>query len=346
MGIIEVSIYLPPILERLKQRLAGSKLATQRHFVARGETPVIRAVEWLHANENPNGGIFLSSGDALSYPEVTGYLIPTLLSYGEQEFAVRLTRWLIGVQRKDGSFTSADGHPHVFDTGQALRGLLAAFKFMPEAFEAGRRTAEYLHSRMKNRGLNGFEIDPIWVRRYSKSIPFSSHLYLLPPMLKAAALFQNAEWKSEVENSIDYYVNSPESLRPSTLTHFLAYELEALIDLGKINIALPLLTRFSQTQSEDGSVLGKPNVTWVCTPGLAQLAVCWYKTGQPEPADRAMNWLAGHQTQSGGFRGSYGENADYFQNVEICWAVKFYLDAALLSDGRVSTTAMKQRNGI
>jgi len=321
---------LEPIGQRVRARLRQLRPATHRRYTATGETPVKRAIEWVHANENPKGGIFVSSGDNVSYPEVTGYLVPTLLNINEQDLAIRLTRWLIHIQREDGSFTSADGAPHVFDTGQALRGLLAASDLMPEARDAGARAAMFLRARMPNGGLRGFEIDTVWLQRYAKSIPLSSHLYVLPPLLRAADLFHNSEWESAVKQSLAHFVRSTDSLKLNALTHFLAYELEALIDLGESEVALPILNELRKSQANDGGVRGMPGVSWVCTPGLAQLAVCWYKTGQREPADSAVNWLERHQTQSGGFRGSYGEDASYFPAVEISWAAKFYLDATLL----------------
>ena len=333
MGKTTVDTLWLSIISRLRPSLRRSGSEGRRDYVASAETPVKRAIEWLHINENPNGGMFLSSADNASYPEVTGYLIPTLLSYDELELAARFTRWLIRIQRRDGSFPSADGVPHVFDTGQALRGTLAASDLVPEALESGSRSAKYLHSRTIARGARGFDVDSIWVRRYSKSIPMSSHLYVLPPFLRAAEIFQRPEYRSAVNSSLEYYVNSAGSLQLSTLTHFLAYELEALIDLGHSQTAIPILDRLREEQADDGSVRAMQDVSWICTPGLAQLAVCWYKIGQRESADKALNWLEANQTRSGGFRGSYGENATYFPDVEIPWAVKFYLDAAHLRGG-------------
>jgi malonyl-CoA O-methyltransferase len=110
----------------------------------------------------------------------------------------------------------------------------------------------------------------------------------------------------------------------------LAYELEALIDLGRAEIAMPVLERLRAEQRPDGAVPGTGGVQWVCAPGLAQLAVCWYKLGLWEPADLAMRWLEAHQESSGGFRGGYGENAWYFPDREPSWAAKFFLDAHAL----------------
>jgi ubiquinone/menaquinone biosynthesis C-methylase UbiE len=82
-------------------------------------------------------------------------------------------------------------------------------------------------------------------------------------------------------------------------------------------------------QRPDGAVRGRAGATWVCAPGLAQLAICWYKTGAVDAADRAMAWLDRHQSSDGGFRGSYGPGAAYKADVSISWAAKFVLDAHL-----------------
>src|SRR5262249_59965372 len=110
-------------------------------------------------------------------------------------------------------------------------------------------------------------------------------------------------------------------------THFLAYELEALIDLGRPGHAVPVLERLRREQSEDGAVRGEGGASWVCSPGLAQLAICWYKLGEAESADRAVAWLEAHQQPSGGFLGCYGEGGTYFPTAGLSWAAKFYLDA-------------------
>ena len=73
----------------------------------------------------PSGGIRVHSRHSGAYPEVTGYLVPTLLNYGEHNLARRFLRWLLCVQRVDGGFTSPEGKPHIFDTGQVLRGLIS-----------------------------------------------------------------------------------------------------------------------------------------------------------------------------------------------------------------------------
>jgi malonyl-CoA O-methyltransferase len=298
-------------------------------------SPPRRAIEWLRANENPRGGMYADSSHAYVYPEVTGYLVPTLLEYGESELTIRLARWLLRVQRRDGSYASAIGESNVFDTAQVLRGLLAVGDLLPGASDACRSAADYLYSRMVDGGIRGLAVDSAWIRRYSKAIPMSAHLYALPPLHQASKVLRKPEYRIAADRCMEYYLRRQDALQISTLTHFFAYELEALIDLGRREAAIPALNVLRRLQGQDGSVRGIGGVTWVCAPGLAQLAVCWYKVGDRTPADRAMEWLEEHQMPSGGFLGSYGSQATYFPDVEIPWAAKFYLDANLLREERV-----------
>lgn len=308
----------------------SESLRRQRTFLS----PPSRALAWLRAHELPTGGIRVHSAHAHAYPEVTGYIIPTLLPYGERDLATRLVRWLIAIQRGDGAYTDPDGGlPYVFDTAQALRGLLAGADLAPGALPAARRAADYLCAQMVDGGRGGFGL------RYTGDIPESVHLYALPPLVEAADRLGRPAYRDAAKRCLDYYAAHPQALQTEPLTHFLAYELEALIDLGRSDLAISTLERLRDQQTPDGAVRGREGVRWVCTPGLAQLAICWYKTGQWEPADRALAWLEAHQQPSGGFLGSYGPGADYFPDVELSWAAKFYLDAHLLR-----TLAFFERN--
>lgn len=287
-----------------------------------------QALAWVEAHHLPQGGICVQSGHLAAYPEVTGYLVPTLIRGGSRGLAAELTRWLLCVQRADGSFTDPDeGKAYAFDTGQALRGLLAAeaAELVPHTGESARRAADFLLTYMTPPGSGIF---PEAYR--GTSCPESVHLYVLPALVEAITVLKDARYRDAAQCGMESYARHPDFLRIGDLTHFLAYELEALIDLGRRDLAELCLDRLRQEQKPDGSVRGAGGVDWVCTPGLAQLAICWYKIGHDEPADAAMAWLDAHQEENGGFRGSFGPGAAYKPDVEISWACKFYLDAHIL----------------
>ena len=320
---------MPTPLGRLARFAARKGRRLLRSPFKRFATPPAGALGWLHAQELPGGGIRVHSAHPRAYPEVTGYIIPTLLDYGQPEMAVRSVRWLTRIQKPDGAFADPDrDQPYIFDTGQALRGLMAGIDLVPEAQEAAHKAADYLHSQMSRGGRDGFRLG--YADGEAGGIAETIHLYVLPPLLQAAEALGKSEVAVAAGRCLDYYQANLEVLNLDDLTHFLAYRLEALIDLGRADLAVPALDALEAAQAADGSVRARGGVQWVCTPGLAQVAVCWYKTGRPGPAGKALDWLERHQETSGGFEGSYGHGATYFPGVEISWAAKYYLDAARL----------------
>lgn len=83
-----------------------------------------KTLEWLRSMEHPDGGI-RAWPEYKAYPEVTGYLIPTLKRNGEKEYAERLGDWLESIQNLDGSWNGLEGGPAVFDTAAIIEGLRA-----------------------------------------------------------------------------------------------------------------------------------------------------------------------------------------------------------------------------
>jgi malonyl-CoA O-methyltransferase len=308
---------------QMASRAGRSTLQTFKSLQAPQDLPpAARALHWVQCNELETGGIRVHSRHPAAYAEVTGYFIPTLLHCGKTELAARCAKWLIKAQAADGSYADPDrGLPYIFDTGQALRGLLATIDIIPEAAGSARRAADYLCRRAVDGGRAGFDV------RYPGDIPKSTHLYVLPPLFQAAELFAEPRYADVAERCLEHYPYRPDALRVETLTHFLGYELEALIDLGREDLAMPVLDQLRRLQRNDGSLRGVGEQEWVCTPGLAQIAVCWYKIGQRQAADKALAWIEERQLWCGGFYGSYGPGASYFPDVVPAWAVKFYLDA-------------------
>src|SRR5437016_10615882 len=86
-----------------------------------------KAIGWVKTHRIPGAGIAAHHRSAMSTQEVTGYLIPTLMSAGEKELAIELAKWEASVQGADGSF-AIDGVPYTFDTAQVVRGFLAVLE--------------------------------------------------------------------------------------------------------------------------------------------------------------------------------------------------------------------------
>lgn len=288
-----------------------------------GALPTERACGWLLRNQQENGGVSVFRGSPDEYPEVTGYIIPTMLQYGFQDEALRMAGFLASRANGDGSFTAADSsRVYVFDTAQALRGLNAICKVTDRYTDLRQKTAEYLFDALRENGgvfPKNYEDDPI--------IPETIQLFALPALLDYARTTGGVEQEEAVHRAARQYLQSPEALSAKTLTHFLAYQIDGLIDLGYREEVRPILEKLLASQREDGAIPACEGVDWVCITGCAQLAICLYKLGMPEPANRLVAWVERNMEEDGGFLGSAGPGAWYFPDKEPSWAVKFYLDA-------------------
>lgn len=113
-------------------------------------------IDWLKRSQDRSasndGGsardYSLIKGWATSYPETSGYIVPTLIAYADldddQELLARARRmldWLVAIQFPDGGFQGGkvDADPRVpvtFNTGQILQGLAAGVRRFGDAYRA------------------------------------------------------------------------------------------------------------------------------------------------------------------------------------------------------------------
>jgi hypothetical protein len=93
--------------------------------------------------EHPRGGLRGYEG-APAYAEVTGYTIPWLQTWGEQDFAERLGRYLVIEQNADGAFQGWQMKSKLtFDTAMAFRGLQAVSRY-----HTADRSRAWLHQQV------------------------------------------------------------------------------------------------------------------------------------------------------------------------------------------------------
>ena len=125
---------------------------------------LLAAAKWLETAQDatPDGGITgrykLNVGWTSSYPETTGYIIPTLLNLekktGDKRFYVRAKRcvdFLLELQLDSGAFPGAEVHentgtPSPFNTAQIISGLVAWHKATncEKALNSARRAGNWL----------------------------------------------------------------------------------------------------------------------------------------------------------------------------------------------------------
>ncbi len=299
----------------------------------RKTTPSQRAVQWIKDHRVPNGGILPHHKANVATQEVTGYLIPTLDAIGEKELAIDLARWEASVQRPDGAFAAMDGIPYTFDTAQVIRGFLAVLDDMPELENSLRRACDYVASQIAPNGRVCTLSYDMWKLPDGSVFSEYANLYVLPPMFQAGQKLSEGRYVEAARRGLNYFKAKADlvEFKPElgTLSHIFGYMMEALVDVGEIGLANKGLQQAARIQKESGAIPAHPGVDWICSTGMAQLALAWYKLGNSVPADKAVRYLEEMQNSSGGFYGSYGVGARYLPGQEISWAVKFFLDCLL-----------------
>ena len=300
-----------------------------------------KAIAWIKSNTINNNGIVVTSKERVIYPEVTGYYIPTLLNWGEKELACSYAKYLISIQKEDGSwYDSSDTDPYVFDSAQILKGLVAIRDIMPEVDESIIKGCDWILSNMHTDGRLTTPSKDAW----GDNEDFCSeliHIYCLSPIKKAGEIFDKPEYIEAVGKILNYYKTEKiERIKNfSLLSHFYAYVMEGLYDLGEIDLCRESMISLEKYRNSKGAIPGLNDVPWICSTGLFQLALVWYKLGELEKGNSLFYYALSLQNVSGGWYGSYPapsvfaplywgrKKPYYFPDAEISWAVKYYLDA-------------------
>jgi hypothetical protein len=264
----------------------------------------------------------LLHGWASSYPETTGYIVPTFIDYarstGRHEFrqrARRMADWLVRIQLPDGGFQggkidSVPVVPVTFNTGQILLGLAAAEAEFGDFREPMRRTADWL--------VRTQDPDGCW-RKYPT--PFAApgekeyETHVAWGLFEAARIdpgrgygeagLANVRWALSSQRTDGWFPKCclDEPSRP--LTHTIAYALRGVLEAYRYSGEQRLLDAARRTADPlvralgpDGRLPGrfKPGweagSDWVCLTGSAQLAQCWLMmfrfTGDTRYADAGM----------------------------------------------------------
>lgn len=299
-----------------------------------------KAMEWIEKNSISQEGIINNTGLPKSYPEVSGYYIPTLLKWGERERALTYAKWLCSIQHEDGAWYDTNGnHPYTFDTAQILKGLLA-IRHIYDCDENIKRGCDWLITNINEFG------DLTTPCKESQDEGVCSqliHSYCISPLIDAAKVYSEIKYMDAAKKVINFYLTQKrkEILDFSFLAHFYAYVMEAMCDIGEIDFAKEAMQPISAMLDEYGYVPGYKNVKWVCSTAIFQFAVVFYKLGDLERGNKALKYGAKLQNESGGWYGSYPTSMqvdysdpeqypNYFETEEISWAVKYFLDAVAL----------------
>lgn len=305
-----------------------------------------KALEWINKNTIDGNGIAVTSKEQVIYPEVTGYYIPSLLQWGERERACAYAKYLCSIQKENGSwFDSMDKDPYVFDSAQILKGLIAIRDIMPQVEENIIKGCDWILSNMQSNGRLTTPSKDAW----GADEDFCSeliHIYCLSPIKEAGEICGKTEYIDSVNKILNYYKREKiDRIKNfSLLSHFYAYVMEGLFDLGEIDLCRESMERLEKYRNSKNGIPGLNDVPWVCSTGMFQLAIVWYKLGELEKGNSLFYYALSLQNESGGWYGSYPapgfmakfymgrKKPYYFPDAEISWAVKYFLDALALKE--------------
>lgn len=238
-----------------------------------------------------------------SYPETTGYIIPTFLKYytitgdsSYKERAMRMAEWELSIQQKDGSFVGgAFGKgvgKLVFDTGQIIFGFLSAFEhFQEEKFlEAARMAGDWLISVQDDDGA--------WRKFSYNSIHHTYHSRVAWSIVKLYNLTGEKKYYQAAIKHIDWVLSNQEANgwfrnagftaenNNSPYTHTIAYTIRGLLEVGILLNMLQYIDAARQTvdailgvMNPEGFLWGRFKKNWTkkkrfsCLTGNAQISI-------------------------------------------------------------------------
>ncbi len=292
------------------------------------------AVSWLLRAQaaTPDDGVSLGYfpcdwelGWRPSYPETTGYIIPTLLEYaslrGDETIsrrALAAARWETTIQMPSGGVQGgpvcapAQQKEAVFNTGMVLQGWTAALQADPDPVlrTAARRAADFLVQDMDDDGhfrTHGAFVAADRIKTYNVLCAWALIRFAQQTgeAQYADAAERNAEAALGQQRANGWFDNNDlvDSTRP--LTHTIGYTLQGLLEVGVccagrqefIDAVLRGIEPVIAHVRADGYLAGRFDSNWrpasssSCLTGSAQLAIVLYRLfelrGNPEHRDTA-----------------------------------------------------------
>lgn len=259
-----------------------------------------------------------------SYPETTGYIIPTLFDaaalMGRPELAqraIRMARWEASIQFPDGGIQAgmigADPlRPTIFNTGQVLFGFVRAYQETGDAAmgEAARKAADWLVAAQDADGCwrrfkSPFTTTEVATYNTRSAFALARAWEVLGDRSHLEAAVRNAEWAVAQArpnrwlpgNSLDRHDDD------RALTHTIAYSIRGIFEVGVcagredlVAFARGMAESLAAVQRADGALPGyispawKPLASWSCVTGNAQMALNWQRVAHVCGDPRAIEW--------------------------------------------------------
>lgn len=279
------------------------------------EAVVAACTAWLaraqDCSASADGGIArdfsLVKGWASSYPETTGYIVPTVLEVARRrndpalrDRARRMLDWLVAIQFPDGGIQGGkvDAEPRVpvtFNTGQVLIGLTAGVTEFGDVYrESMNRAAAWLRDSL--------DPDGCW-RKYptpfarSGEKAYETHVSwglfeaerVEPGRGYGEAGLRQVHWALTRQRPNGWFDSCCLDQPATPLTHTLGYVLRGVLEAWRLEGSTEILGRAQRladaliaVQEPDGRLAGRfdsawtPVVDWACLTGICQISGCWW----------------------------------------------------------------------
>jgi hypothetical protein len=215
-------------------------------------------VEWLKHSQDVIGtggvGCYEFYRWTKGYPEVTGYIIPTIWDcyhhFKEEDLkdrALRMTDWELRIQHPSGGwegFYEGDGQPPVvFNTGQVLRGLMRTYKETNDEkyLIAACRAADWI--------VDTQDEDGSWTKTNFKQMKRVYDTYVTAPLSALYVITQNERYKTACIKNCDFvllnqhkngwFEKADNTLlnNEAPVLHTISYTIDGLIETG-LNLSI------------------------------------------------------------------------------------------------------------
>lgn len=244
-----------------------------------------------------------------SYPETTGYIIPTMLKAAQvlnnQDLARRaklMADWERNIMFSDGAVHGGNiamlPNKAIFDTGQVIRGLEAIYQLTKDDkyLKSAMKSADWILSNEHNSEGRWIEHNAAMVSQQTTTY----NVYAIAPLLKLGLEhnrddlkqlgLRTAEYTVSQQNENSWFKDADFEVRDDYLLHTIGYTIDGLWDIGVLlkhdkflNSAQQALDQVINQMDDQGKIPGRLNsqwqgtVDWVCLTGSAQIGVTCMK---------------------------------------------------------------------
>lgn len=364
----------------LVRRRAGAAITSRARQVAvadrrgagsdAGNQRILEAIaEWLcdaqDLSRTKDGGVArdfsLLKGWNSSYPETSGYIVPTLINLGLEERARRCLDWLVSIQFPEGGFQGGmvDQTPRIpvtFNTGQILLGLADGASRLDRRryLQPMRRAAVWLRDSLDPDGCWRKHPTPFAApgeKAYETHVSWS--LFEADRVSQGEGFgeagLRQVDWALRQQQPNGWFRSNCLDKPAAPLTHTIGYVMRGVLEAWRWSgddryyAAVERLAHgILPAIPPDGRLPGRLDskwrgvVPWVCLTGNSQIAHCLLLLDKPlfrEAAGRLLEFvrrtvaIEGSVGERGGVRGCFPIDGEYGRFQYLNWAAKFTVDA-------------------